>query len=197
MLRRLSSLSTLLLLLYFFFVGGLNLSRMFSRASGSTDFLQVGGRLFIDIGGAVCRQRPCGPVRSLVCWVNWIPPDLHGFYMWVFDTQEVLNDLVKRVVVVCRESSKRMWPRLLRSWLSRISLMPSLGRLGCRTSVGLVTLWSLWQEAVLELPRITGRDLLEVARAKKSTSGWMGGLGTRLRLCPLHGSRVWLLSFTW
>ena len=43
MLRLLISWSTLLLLLYSIFEGGLNPSRMFSRASGSTDFLQVGG----------------------------------------------------------------------------------------------------------------------------------------------------------
>ena len=39
----------------------------------------------------------------------------------------------------------------------------------------------LLQEPYLDLPRITGRDLQEVARAKKSTAGglegWMGGLG--------------------
>ena len=30
------------------------------------------------------------------------------------------------------------------------------------------------QEPLLDLPRITERDLQEVARAKKSTAGWVG-----------------------
>ena len=30
------------------------------------------------------------------------------------------------------------------------------------------------QEAVIDLPRITGQDLLEVARAKRSTGRWVG-----------------------
>ena len=30
---------------------------------------------------------------------NWIPPDLHGFYRWVFDSLEVLNGFLKQVVV--------------------------------------------------------------------------------------------------
>ena len=46
------------------------------------------------------------------------------------------------------------------------------------------------QETYLDLPRITGRDLQLVARAKKST-GW---LGTRLR----HSrSLVWLFCWSW
>ena len=34
--------------------------------------------------GAVCRHGPCGPISSLHPWENWVPPDLHGFYRWVF-----------------------------------------------------------------------------------------------------------------
>ena len=37
---------------------------------------------------AVCRHGPCGPISSLHPWDNWLPPDLHGFYRWVFDTIE-------------------------------------------------------------------------------------------------------------
>ena len=33
----------------------------------------------------------------------------------------------------------------------------------------------LHQEAELDLPRITGQDLLAIARAKKSTAGWLDG----------------------
>ena len=40
---------------------------------------------------AVCRHGPCGPISSLQPWDNWLPPDLHGFYKWVFDSIELLN----------------------------------------------------------------------------------------------------------
>ena len=44
------------------------------------------------------------------------------------------------------------------------------------------------QEPYLDLPRITGRDLQEVARAKNLLLvGWMGGLGMRLRHCRCLG----------
>ena len=35
----------------------------------------------------VCRHGPCGPISTLHPWDNWLPPDLHGFYRWVFDAQ--------------------------------------------------------------------------------------------------------------
>ena len=72
-------------------------------------------------------------------------------------------------------------------WLNLILLMLNLGRLGCLFSVGLVILLSLlissWILLVIfclrslfgDLPRITGRDLQEVARAKKSTAGGLDG----------------------
>ena len=37
---------------------------------------------------AVCRHGPCGPVSSLEPWDRWFPPDLHGFFRWVFDSLE-------------------------------------------------------------------------------------------------------------
>ena len=51
------------------------------------------------------------------------------------------------------------------------------------------------QEPYLDLPRITGRDLQEVARAKKSTAG--GGLGTNLKHFRYLGSLVWLFFWIW
>ena len=42
---------------------------------------------------AVCRHGPCGPISSVHPWDNWVPPDLHGFYRWVFDSLEVLRDI--------------------------------------------------------------------------------------------------------
>ena len=44
------------------------------------------------------------------------------------------------------------------------------------------------QEPILDLPRITGQDLFEVARAKSPRRvGWMGGPGMKLSLFPWHG----------
>ena len=45
----------------------------------------------------------CGPISSLRPWDDWIPPDLHGFYRWVFDSLEVLNGFIKQVVDNTRE----------------------------------------------------------------------------------------------
>ena len=53
--------------------------------------------------GAVCRHGPCGPVSSLHPWDDWVPPDLHGFYEWVFDSLEVLNGFLRQVVVSRRD----------------------------------------------------------------------------------------------
>ena len=36
--------------------------------------------------GAVCRHGPCGPISLLHPWDDWIHPDIHGFYKWVFDS---------------------------------------------------------------------------------------------------------------
>ena len=54
------------------------------------------------------------------------------------------------------------------------------------------------QEPYLDLPRITGRDLQEVARAKKSTAGGLdGGLGTSSRRSRYLGSLDWLFFWNW
>ena len=90
------------------------------------------------------------------------PPDLHGFYKWVFDSLEVLNDFTRQVVVSCRETGIRRWARWLREdlgsrpyawlrpdfvslklpgfWLNLILLTLSSARLGCPFSGGLVIL---------------------------------------------------------
>ena len=94
-------------------------------------------------------------------------------------------------------SSSRTPDSLLGFWLSPISLMLSSARLGC------LFFWSghtvvtadqfldfvghlLPQEPDLDLPRITGRDLQEVARAKKSTAGGLDGWAwNELKALPL------------
>ena len=69
--------------------------------------------------GAVCRQGPCGPLRSLEPWVHWIPPDLHGFYTWVLDA------LGCSVV-------------LLGSWLNFVGILGCVvGPIGCERIWGL------------------------------------------------------------
>ena len=102
-------------------------------------------------------------------------------------------------------------------WWSLILLMLSFVRPGYIFSVGLVILLLRWisfldfvghllpQEPLLDLPRITGRDLQEVAWAKKSTAGgldgwawneikalplpWFSGLAILLEL--VETTRVW------
>ena len=45
---------------------------------------------------------------------KWIPLDLHGFYKRVFDSLELLNDFLKRVVVSRRDVGIRKWTSWLR-----------------------------------------------------------------------------------
>ena len=67
---------------------------------------------------AVCLHGPCGPISSLHPWVDWIHPDLHGFYRWFFDSLELLNGILKQVVVSRRDVGIRKWTRWLREDLS-------------------------------------------------------------------------------
>ena len=50
----------------------------------SKGLLSLSWMLFLRYWGAVCRHGPCGPISSLHPWDDWIPPDLHGFFKWVF-----------------------------------------------------------------------------------------------------------------
>ena len=52
------------------------------------------------------------------------------------------------------------------------------------------------QEAVIDLPRITGEDLLEVAGAKRSTAGGMDGPGMRSSPCPFLGFLINVVELT-
>ena len=56
---------------------------------------------------AVCRHGPCGPTCSLHPWDEWVIPDLYGFYKWVFDSLDTLNDVTGHVVVSGREAGVR------------------------------------------------------------------------------------------
>ena len=68
--------------------------------------------------GAACRHGPCGPLTSLHPWDSGIPPDLHGFFQWVFDSLELLNDFLGQVVFSRRDVGIRKWTRWLREDLS-------------------------------------------------------------------------------
>ena len=60
----------------------------------------------------------CGPISSLYPWDSGIPPDLHGFYKWVFDSLGLLNSWLGQVVVSRRDVEVRMWTWWLRENLS-------------------------------------------------------------------------------
>ena len=184
----------------------------------SKGFTQARWNALLGYWGAVCRHGPCGPITSLHPWDDWIPPDIHGFYKWVFDSLDVLNGFLKQVVVSRKEDGVRKWTRWLRedfssrpyfylrpdfvppspflvvkdsdSKASRIIVEPHLIDAEFRKAwmpyfcryppvsadqfldfIGHL----LPQENYLDPPRITGRDLQEVARAKKSTAGGLDG----------------------
>ena len=170
--------------------------------------------------GAVCRHGPCGPIVSLHPWENWIPPDLHGFYRWIFDSLDELNRFLRQAVIARRDEGIRRWKRWLRedlssrpyAWLrpdfvppspflvvkdpqaqsSHVVVQPHLVDAEfrkawmpyfCRSGHPQVSVDQflgfighfLPQQGCLVLPRITGRDLQEVAHAKKSTAGGLDG----------------------
>ena len=81
-------------------------------------FSQSGWDALLGFWEAVCRYGPCGPISSLHPWDNWLPPDLHGFFKWVFDSLELLNDFLKQVVVSRRKIGIRKWDVWLREDLS-------------------------------------------------------------------------------
>ena len=114
----LSSLSTLLFLLCLLFRRRLKSVADVLKGIRSKGFTQSRWDALLRYWGAVCRHGPCGPISSLHPWENWVPPDLHGFYKWVFDSLEVLNGFLRQVVVSRRDDGIRRWNRWLREDLS-------------------------------------------------------------------------------
>ena len=150
---------------------------------------------------AVCRQGPCGPLRSFEPWVHWIPFDLHGFCWCVFDAFDALHEFVRQVVTSRRDTGLRIWarwmhedlgsrpchwlradyvppsrPRTKRQKTSRIMVEPHLidaefCTYVCRSGHPVVTVqqfldfcWPVFYH-IIDLPRITGQDLFDVAQA--------------------------------
>ena len=54
----------------------------------------LGGILFWDSGMLSVVMGACGPLTSLHPWDSGIPEDLQGFYKWVFDSLQLLNQVV-------------------------------------------------------------------------------------------------------
>ena len=128
-------------------------------------------------------------------WVNWLREDLSsGPYAWlrpdfvppspflvVKDPQTKSSRMLVEPHLIDAEFRKAWMPFFCSSGhpvATPDQFLDCVGHL-------------LPQQPYLDLPRITGRDLQEVARAKKSTAGgWMGGLGTSLRHFRYRGSLV-------
>ena len=84
----------------------------------SKGFTQTRWDALLGYWRAVCRHGSCGPISSLHPWNYWVPPDLHGFFRWVFDSLEVLNGFLKQVVASRRDIGIRKWTMWLREDLS-------------------------------------------------------------------------------
>ena len=94
------------------------------------------------------------PMDEALGWLD--TPGFHGFYKWVFALLGVLNDFVKQVVTDRREARSGHPVVTVDQFLDFVDPF-------------------LPQEAVLDLFRITGQDLLVTARAEKSTAGGLDG----------------------
>ena len=152
----------------------------------------------IRYSDAVCRHGPCGPVSSLHPWENWVPPDLHGFYKWVFDSLEVLNgeDLSSRPYIWLRPDFVPPSPFLVvkdsQTQSSRVVVEPHLIDAEFRKAwmpyfcsrISWICPGSLVE---------TCRKLLVLKRLLRVV--WMVGPGMRLRLFPFLGFLV--LLFYW
>ena len=154
--------------------------------------------------GVLCVVRALVGLFDLEPWVGWAPPDLHGFYKWVFDALGLLNDFVKQVVIDRRDASVRRCLALgdLGAWpyasLQPDFVLPSSHLVVRDFDAEFREAWMLFfsrsghpvvtlgqflsfvdpflpQEAVQDLPHISGQDLLDTARAKQSNAGGLDG----------------------
>ena len=48
----------------------------------------------------------------------WLPPDLHGFYVWVFATLKVLDEFISHVATARKDAAILSWKRWLHEDLS-------------------------------------------------------------------------------
>ena len=108
----------------------------------------------------------------LPSWANWLREDL-----WLWPDFVVVKDHVaqtSRILVephlIAAEFRKAWMPFFCRAGHPEVTVTQFLAFVGS----------FLPQEAEIDLPPISGRELMEVARAKKSTC-WMVGPGMRLK----------------
>ena len=127
-------------------------------------------------------------------WTRWLREDLSSRpYVWfrpdflpppflvVKDPQTQSSHILVEPHLVDVEFRKAWMPYFCRSGHPQVSAEQFLDFVG----------HLLPQEPFLDLPRITGRDLQEVARA------WMVGVGTKSRLCRCPGFLVLLFFWNW
>ena len=165
--------------------------RMFSRVFVSTASLRTGGMRCIGIGVLSDDRVHAGLCTPWSLGCTGFLPDVHGFYKWVFDALGVLDDFVRQVVVARKGSGLRSWAKWLREDLGSRpytffipDFVPAEFRKAwrpffCRSGHLVVTVEQflefvdsfLPQEPVIDLPWITGQDLLEVAKDKKAVYG--------------------------
>ena len=81
---------------------------------GNNGFTQSRWEALLRYWDAVCRHGPSRSICSLHPWDEWVPPDLRGFYWWVIDSLDVLNDITRQVVVSRRDAGVRKWTTWLR-----------------------------------------------------------------------------------
>ena len=77
-------------------------------------FTQTRWEALLSYWDAVCRHGPCGPISSFHPWDEWVPNDAHGFYKWVYDSLDILNDFTRQVVVSRRDAGVRRCANWLR-----------------------------------------------------------------------------------
>ena len=169
---------------------------------------------------AVCRHGPFGPISSLCSWDKWIPPDLHGFYKWVFDSFGLLNDFLRRQVVVFRRDlGIRKWTMWLRedlssrpyAWLRPCFVPPSplLVMKDPQTKSSRILVYPHLIDAEFRkawmpffcrsghLVETADQFLYFVGHLLPQELVWMGGRGMKLRHFRCPGSLVLLLFWSW
>ena len=107
-------------------------------------------------------------------WVTWLREDVSsGPYAWLRPDFVPPSPFLAVKDPQTQSSRILVEPHLIDAEF-RKAWMPCFCRSGILSSL-LISSWILLEEPYLDLPRITGRDLHEVARAKKSTAGGLDG----------------------
>ena len=116
-----------------------------------------------------------GPISSLRPWDDLIPPDLHGFFKWVFDSLEVLNGFLRQVVVSqdlvgLGQKKSTADAEFRNAWMVSVGLILEL-QIKFLDFVGHL----LPQEPFLDLPRIWSGSARGLVLKSLLLVGWMVG----------------------